>query len=81
MHWEAIDRHLACRIARAIDEAGLTPEIAAEKLGLRIEDYLAVEQARVRIGAFMIARVASVTRKPVGWFFEGLPGQQIFDRE
>ncbi len=66
---------------RAIDDAGLTPEHAADQLGLQLSDYLAVEQARVRINAFLIARVASLTGKRVRWFFEGLPGQDFFDRE
>lgn len=76
-----IDRFLACRVTRAIEEAGLSPEEAAKRLGICLEDYLAVEQATVRIGAFMINRIATVTNKPVKWFFEGLPGQATFDRE
>lgn len=50
---------------RAIDDAGLTPEQAADRLGLELGDYLAVEQAKVRIDAFTIARVASLTSKRV----------------
>ena len=77
----SIDRHLACKVTRAIEEAGMSPEEAAERLGLTLEDYLAVEQAKVRIGAFLVARIASLSGKSIEWFFKGLPGQHFFDRE
>jgi len=73
-----IDRHLAARIVRGFDEAGFTADCAAERLDIRREDYLAIEQGKRRIDAFLIAKVSSLIGKPVRWFYEGLPGQHIF---
>lgn len=75
-----IDKHLASRIKSLRQETGLSPADMAAEMSLSELDYVAIENGKVRIGALDMARIAQTLRRPVRWFYEGLPGQAVFDR-
>ena len=52
----------------------------ANALGLCEQRIAAMEQGRMRIGALEIARFSRYFGRSVSWFYEGFPGQSLFER-
>ena len=75
-----IDHHLGERIAEARQQAGMVVSEMAELLDVPISTYQAMEQGEHRISAFVLARLARFYGLPIGWFYQGLPGQSHFDQ-
>ena len=48
-------------------------------IGDSIETYRAMERGELRIGALHLSRLAMAHGLPIAWFFEDLPGQDLFD--
>ena len=40
---------------------------------------IAMETGAVRVTSLLLARAARVLDFPLSWFFDGLPGQEVFD--
>jgi len=76
-----IDKHLGARIAsaRTAQQLGL-PDLAA-MLDITDQEALALEQGRIRIRASELARLAVHLDRSISWFYDGLPGQEVFDRD
>ena len=74
-----IDKHLGARIRFARMELGFS----AERLAAMIDDDLdlvkAMEAGELRVSALRLARISRNLDKPLSWFFDGLPGQEVFD--
>lgn len=75
-----IDNHLGKRIAEARQRAGMIARAVAEELELPLSTYQAMERGERRISALVMAKVSRIYGLPVGWFYQGLPGQSSFDR-
>ena len=73
-----IDQHLAKRIRQARIQEGIGDVDAANALGMSEKTYSDLEHGRLRIRALYVARLARLLGYPVGWFYEGLPGQAVF---
>ncbi|MEL6857732.1 MAG: hypothetical protein AAFO74_05055 [Pseudomonadota bacterium] len=74
-----IDKHLGARIATARDEQHVGLADLASALEITDQELLAREQGLVRIRASELARLAFHLDLPIRWFYEGLPGQALFD--
>lgn len=75
-----IDEHLGNRIAIARRDADMEAEAAAIRLEMSTTAYQALERGERRVSALMLARVSRLYGRPIGWFYEGLPGQSGFTR-
>ena len=73
-----IDKHLGGRIREAREARGL----AVERLAHLMEDapdvLTAMEAGQMRVSALRLARISRSLGMPLSWFFEGLPGQEVF---
>ena len=76
---QLIDRHLGQRIAQARRESQAELSWLAAHIETCEETLRAFEQGERRIPALYVARCAKALGKPLKWFFEGLPGQDVFD--
>lgn len=76
---QLIDQHLGKRIARARRESNLERSWLAERIETSEEALRAFERGERRVSALYVARCAKALNKPLKWFFEGLPGQDVFD--
>jgi len=63
---------------------------AREKRGLQQADIAQIidadpavvagmEEGRLRVASFALARISRSLDLPLSWFFNGLPGQEVFD--
>ena len=77
---QGIDQHLGRRIADARQRSGLSAEQLAEGLGIKTDLLHKYETGEVRIPALCVARCARLLDRPLKWFFDGLPGQYVFDQ-
>ena len=75
-----IDAHLGERMAQARKQAGLSYQAVAEHLEMPVSAYLAIEQGERRVNALLLARISRLFGLPIGWFYQGLPGQDSFAR-
>ena len=75
-----IDKHLGARIGVAREESGVERLDLAAAMGVSDHDLSAIEFGQVRIRASLLARAAVRLNRPIRWFYEGLPGQAVFDR-
>lgn len=76
---QLIDHHLGQRIAQARRESKAELSWLAERIETCEETLRAFERGERRISALYVARCAKALNKPLKWFFEGLPGQDVFD--
>jgi len=74
-----IDRHLGRRIIEAREQRGQTQEALARRIEIEPALLDAMESGRVRVASLQLARVARILDLPLSWFFDGLPGQEVFD--
>jgi len=75
-----IDQHLGLRISEARQESAIRESDAAAALELSIEEYSRLEKGEVRVDARSLAILARLLKRPIGWFYSGLPGQSVFDK-
>ena len=75
----AIDKHLGKRIASSREAADLTLESLAEMIDYQPEQVAAMEAGTERVPSLALARISRVVDRPLSWFFEDLPGQEVFD--
>lgn len=69
-----VDTFLAARLYIARMEAGLSGQGAAKALAVARTTYFRWERGVAQFPAAMLHHISRITGKPVGWFFEGLPG-------
>ena len=74
-----IDKHLGERIAQARLESDRELARLAEQIETCAETLIGFESGEQRIPALYVARCAKALNKPLKWFFEGLPGQDVFE--
>lgn len=77
----AIDKHLGQRIQLARHGVGLTIEVMAEQVQYSVDEVSAMEAGSIRVPSLALARISRVVDQPLSWFFDGLPGQEVFDSE
>lgn len=75
-----IDKHLGMRIAQARSDSGVSPDAVAAALEVSVADYDALERGEQRVSAFVLANVSRLFGRSISWFYEGLPGQAVFNR-
>ncbi|MEO1554203.1 MAG: helix-turn-helix transcriptional regulator [Pseudomonadota bacterium] len=73
-----IDGHLGQRIAEARERVGMLAPAAADELGLSVSAYQALERGERRVSALILSKISRLYGLPIGWFYEGLPGQSAF---
>ncbi|MEC7291708.1 MAG: helix-turn-helix transcriptional regulator [Pseudomonadota bacterium] len=74
-----IDRHLGLRIEEARQLRGLSQAELADVIEADVATIAAMETGQVRIASIVLARIARELDLPLSWFFDGLPGQDVFD--
>ena len=77
---EIIDQHLSQRIVEARQSSGLSAAAAAEAIEKSGSEYAAIERGEVRIRAIILARLGRLFGRSVSWFYQGLPGQEVFEK-
>ena len=75
-----IDKHLGARITLAREENGLELDHLALAMGVSSQEMSEIEDGLVRVRASILARSAVNLNRSIGWFYDGLPGQAVFDR-
>lgn len=75
-----IDKHLGARITLAREENGVELDQLALAMGVSNQELSEIEDGRVRVRASILARSAVNLNRSIGWFYDGLPGQAVFDR-
>ena len=60
-------------------ERGVTIEHLADFIQDDPEIVKAMETGKTRVSAIRLARISRGLDKPLSWFFDGLPGQEVFD--
>lgn len=76
----SIDQHLGARLAEARRSSGISLDAAAAAISKSGSEYTAIECGEIRIPAIALARLARLFGKPVSWFYQGLPGQGVFNK-
>ena len=74
-----IDRHLGRTIRAGRNQAAQSVEALARQLEVATSQIEAMEAGHVRIASLQLARIARALDLPLSWFFDGLPGQDVFD--
>lgn len=67
------DEYVCSRVRLARVAAGLSQEKLGAELGITFQQIQKTERAVNRISAGRLYEVASVTHKPIQWFYDGLP--------
>ncbi|MEO1358817.1 MAG: hypothetical protein AAFU81_00610 [Pseudomonadota bacterium] len=75
-----IDQHLGARIAAARHALGRSEAEVAEAIEVSVVDYKSMEAGTIRIKAICMSRLSTELKQPLKWFYQGLPGQDAFDR-
>lgn len=75
-----IDKHLGARITLAREENGIELVELASAMGVSSRELAEIEDGRIRVRASILARSAVNLNRSIGWFYDGLPGQALFDR-
>lgn len=60
-------------------DADLSIDDLAERIHYQTADIAAMETGKQRVPSLALARISRVVEKPLSWFFEDLPGQDVFD--
>jgi len=76
----SIDQHLGQRLVEARQSSGVSAAAAAEAIDKSGLEYAAIERGEVRIRAIFLARLGRLFGQPVSWFYQGLPGQAVFEK-
>ena len=76
-----IDRHLGRKIEAARQKLGLSHETLATLAEIDPDKIRAMETGALRVSSFALARIARHVGEPLSWFFDGLPGQDVFDKK
>ena len=76
---QGIDQHLGQRIAEARHMAGINCHQLATGLGISVDRLTRFETGQDHIPALCVALCARLLNQPLKWFFDGLPGQYVFD--
>ena len=71
--------HLGQRIAEARRNLDLSHETLADLTEIEAGKIKAMESGTLRVSSIALARVARSMDVPLSWFFDGLPGQEVFD--
>ncbi|MCR9080556.1 MAG: helix-turn-helix domain-containing protein [Hyphomonadaceae bacterium] len=79
MSGSEIDRHLGRRIIEAREQCGQTQAALAQRIDIEPAVLEAMESGNMRVASLQLARVARELDLPLSWFFDGLPGQEVFD--
>lgn len=74
-----IDRHLGRKVSEARRQRAQSQEALARMVEVDSAMLAAVETGAVRVASLLLARVARALDFPLSWFFDGLPGQEVFD--
>jgi len=74
-----IDRHLGRRILEARSHRDQSLDALAQMIDVDPAVLNAMETGQSRIASLLLARVSRALDFPLGWFFEGLPGQDVFE--
>lgn len=72
-----IDRHVAARVRFQRKLLGLSQEAVAAALGLTFQQVQKYECGQNRIGAGRLHDLARVLKVPIGFFYEGAPGEAL----
>ena len=75
-----IDKHLGARIALAREQCGKSQIEIANEVDLSVARLTEYETGLARIPALYVARLARSLGVTPRWVFDGLPGQDAFDR-
>lgn len=70
------DIHVGSRIRLRRNMLGMSQEKLGESLGITFQQIQKYEKGTNRVGASRLQAIASIFHVPVGFFFEGLPGQE-----
>ncbi len=70
-----IDIHVGGRVRLRRMMLGMSQERLGEQLGITFQQIQKYEKGTNRIGASRLQNIASVLSVPVGFFFDGAPGQ------
>lgn len=70
------DIHVGSRIRLRRNMLGMSQEKLGENLGITFQQIQKYEKGTNRVGASRLQAIASIFHVPVGFFFEGLPGQE-----
>lgn len=76
-----IDRHLGRRILEARTERERDRGDIARIIDSDVATVEAMEAGRVRVASIALARISRALDLPLSWFFDGLPGQDVFDSD
>ena len=79
MSGSEIDRHLGRRISEAREQRGQSQDQLAKSIDVETDQLNSVESGEARVASLLLARVARALDLPLSWFFDGLPGQEVFD--
>ena len=71
-----IDKHVGARVRMRRMMISMSQEKLGEKLGITFQQIQKYEKGTNRVGASRLQAIASIFHVPVGFFFEGLPGQE-----
>jgi len=74
-----IDRHLGRKILEARKQRGQSQDSLAKMIDVDPAKLNAVESGDERVASLLLARIARALDLPLSWFFDGLPGQEVFD--
>ena len=64
----------------AREENGIELDQLASAMGVSSLELSEIEDGLVRVRASILARSAVNLNRSIGWFYDGLPGQAVFDR-
>ena len=68
------DKHVGSRVRMRRLQLGMSQEKLGAALGLTFQQVQKYEKGTNRIGASRLQQISLITRVPVSFFFEGLPG-------
>ena len=71
-----IDAHVGTRVRLRRMLLGMSQEKLGENLGITFQQIQKYEKGTNRVGASRLQAIASIFHVPVGFFFEGLPGEE-----
>lgn len=72
---DKIDQHVGQKIQELRITMGLSRQELAEQIGVTHQQTQKYEKGVNRITAGRLAAIANVLQKPVGYFFEDIPGE------
>lgn len=79
MSGSEIDRHLGRKISEARKQRAQSQDALADLIEVETAVLSAMESGEMRVASLLLARIARAFDLPLSWFFDGLPGQEVFD--